>query len=107
MSEVYAIMNLEKYAGMLRSKAAASISKSSNEDLNDFVTIQQTAGMILEYSIGKDEDGRPLLDDGSHAELFKSIRQRIFNSGLSKLAAKDIVECAWDDEKNDMIFWTN
>jgi hypothetical protein len=24
---------------------------------------------------------------------------------LAKLAAKDLVECAWDDECNDMVFW--
>jgi hypothetical protein len=106
MSEVYAIMNLEKYAGMIRARAAATIAESSTEELEEFVTIQQTTSMILEHSIGKDEEGRPLLDDGSHAELFRSVKERIFNSGLSKLAAKDIVECAWDDEKNEMIFWT-
>jgi len=106
MSEVYAIINLEKYAGMIRARAASTIAESSDEELEGYVTIRQTTSMIMEHSIGKDEEGRPLLDDGSHAELFNSIKERIFNSGLSKLAAKDVVECAWDNEKNEMIFWT-
>lgn len=26
---------------------------------------------------------------------------------LAALAAAGIVECAWDDEKNEMVFWLN
>ena len=26
---------------------------------------------------------------------------------MSKLAAKGLVECAWDDEKEQMIFWVD
>jgi len=32
---------------------------------------------------------------------------RSHNVGLAKLASKGLVECAWDNETNEMIFWAN
>jgi len=107
MSEVYSIMNLEKYAAYIRKKAAHSISEDESENLDGFITVPQTCSMILEYSIGKDAEGRALLDDYSHELLFDAIKTRIYNCGLSKLAAEGLLECAWDDEKEDMIFWSD
>lgn len=105
MDEVHAIMNLDKYAAYIRRRAAISFSEDYAEDLDDFVTIKQTVDMIIEHSIGKDEKGLYLIDESSHKKLFDEIRLRIYNSGLSKLAAKDMLECAWDDKKGEMIFW--
>jgi hypothetical protein len=30
----------------------------------------------------------------------------IHNVALAKLAAQDLVECAWDDDANEMVFWS-
>jgi hypothetical protein len=105
MDEVHAIMNLEKYAAYIRKRAAMSFSEDYGEDLDDFITIKQTSDMIAENSIGKDEKGLYLINESSHKKLFEQIRLRIYNSGLSKLAAKDMLECAWDDKKGEMVFW--
>jgi hypothetical protein len=105
MDEVHAIMNLDKYAAYIRRRAAISFSEDYVEDLNEFVTIKQTVDMIVEHSIGKDEKGLYLIDEKSHKRLFEEIRLRIYNSGLSKLAAKDVLECAWDEKKDEMVFW--
>ena len=105
MDEVHAIMNLDKYASYIRKRAAISFSEDYAEDLDDFVTIKQTVDMIIDHSIGKDEKGLYLIDESSHKRLFEEIRLRIYNSGLSKLAAKDMLECAWDDKKGEMVFW--
>jgi hypothetical protein len=29
----------------------------------------------------------------------------MYEVGLARLAAQGFVECAWDDEKEEMIFW--
>lgn len=105
MDEVHAILNLDRYAAYIRKRAAMSFSENYGEDLDEFITIKQAADMIVEHSIGKDEQGLYLINESSHKKLFEEIRLRIYNSGLSKLAAKDMLECAWDDKKGEMVFW--
>lgn len=109
--EVYCIMNLEKYADMIRKDAANSFANGErlddSENLEDYVTINQIGQMIEENSIGKDEDGHHMITGEGYKLLFEQIKTRIYNSGLSKLAAKDLVECAWDERKKTMVFWSN
>lgn len=104
--EVHAIMNLDKYASYMRRKAALSYAENYTENLDEFISITQVCNLIKEYSIGKDSEGRYLLDEPSYLRLFDSIKLRLYNVGLAKLAAKDLLECAWDNEKNEMIFWS-
>lgn len=105
MGEVHAIINLDRYAAYIRRRAALSFSEDYEEDLDEFITIKQTTDLIAENSIGKDEKGLYLIDENSHKRLFEAVRLRLYNAGLSKLAAKDHLECAWDDEKGEMVFW--
>jgi hypothetical protein len=106
MEDVFAIMNLERYALYMRKVAAMSFSANYAENLDDYITVKQAEGIIVEHSMGKDAEGRYLIDEDAHDRLFESIKTRIYNSGLAKLAAKGLVECAWDDENNEMVFWT-
>ena len=106
MEKLYAIMNLERYALYMRRVAAKSFSESCEENLDDYITVKQTERIIAEHSMGKDDEGRHLVDADAHERLFESIKTRIYNSGLAKLAAKEILECAWDEEKNKMVFWS-
>lgn len=109
--EVYCIINQEKYAKMVRKDAANSFAEGESlderEDLEGYVTVNQVCQMIEENSIGMDEDGHHMITGEGYKVLFEQIRTRIYNSGLSKLAAKNLVECAWDDEKKTMVFWSD
>lgn len=105
MSEVHAILDLDRYASYIRKRAAISLAEDYTEDLDEFLTIPQAVGMIKEHSIGIDEEGRHLLDEESHSLLFDAARTRIHNCGLAKLAAEGLLECAWDDDANEMMFW--
>ena len=107
MSEIYSIINLKKYASYVRNRAALSYAKDYKENLNDFITIGQVCGLIKEFSIGKDENKKYLMSEEGYESLYESIRLRLYNSGLSKLAVNGYLECAWDDEKNEMIFWVS
>jgi hypothetical protein len=104
--EVYCIMNLDKYADFIRKRAADDLAENNGENLDEFVTITQTIGLIRENSIGIDEQDRLMLDDKAYEELLEAVTKRIYNSGLAKLASKNLIECAWDDEKNEMVFWS-
>jgi hypothetical protein len=105
--ETHVIMNLDKYASYMRKKAAIHFSEEYDDDLDDFVTIPQIRHMIAMRSVGKDEQDRYMMNDSGRENLFNDLKTRLYNCGLSKLAAKDMIECAWDDENQEMIFWSS
>jgi hypothetical protein len=106
MSEVYAITDLAGYASQMREAAASSICEEHNDDINDYITLDQMIGLVKQECLGFDDEDRPLLDEKTNETIFENTAVWIHNVGLAKLAAQDLVECAWDDKDNEMIFWT-
>jgi hypothetical protein len=104
--ETHVIMNLDKYAAYMRKKAATYFSDDYDDDLDEFVTIPQVRQMIAHRSSGMDDKDRYLLSETGCDELFEDLKTRLYNCGLSKLAAKGLLECAWDEENEEMVFWT-
>lgn len=103
--EVYAITDLEGYVSQMRDAAAKSLSDDYNENLDEFISVGQMTNMIKNECLGFDDENRPLLDEDTNERIFENTAVWIHNVGLAKLAAQDLVECAWDNEINDMIFW--
>lgn len=103
--EVYAIIDLEGYASQIREAAAKSLSDSDEQNLDDFISICQITNMVKKECLGFDNDDRPLLNEELNEKIFEDTAIWIHNVGLAKLAAQDLVECAWDNDYNDMIFW--
>lgn len=103
--EVYAITDLDGYISQMRDAAAKSLSDSEEDNLDEFISIGQMTNMIRNECLGFDDEDRPLLDEESNERIFENTAIWIHNVALAKLAAKDLVECAWDNESNDMIFW--
>lgn len=103
--DVYAITDLDGYISQMRDAAAKSLSDGYTENLDEFISVGQMINMIKNECIGFDNENRPLLDEESNERIFENTAIWIHNVGLAKLAAKDLVECAWDNESNDMIFW--
>lgn len=101
------ITNLSDFSKILREEAAKSISETYTEDLNDFITLSQVQQIIIKNSIGKDTDGCYIITENIFDNTFEEVRNRIYQTGLCKLAASGIIECAWDDKKNEMVFWMN
>lgn len=105
MAEVYAIIDLLGYATQMRNAAANSLADSSNDNLDEFISIDQLINMVRNECLGFDNEDRPLLDEQTNEKIFEDTSIWIHNVGLAKLAAQDLVECAWDNESNDMVFW--
>ena len=106
MSEVYSITNLEGYAEDIRVCAAKHICETYDDDLNQYISIGQIINLVKQNCIGFDSENRPMLDEDANGEIFEQTCVWIHNIGLARLAAKDLIECAWDNESNEMIFWT-
>lgn len=105
--EVYAITDLQGYVSQMRDAAAKSLTESDEytENLNDFISLEQMINMVKNECVGFDDEDRPLLDEDTNEKIFEDTAIWIHNVGLAKLAAQDLVECAWDNESNDMVFW--
>ena len=101
--ENYSIIDLEGYAKAMR--AASSFEKDYTENLDDFITIPQVINMVKKNNLGLDEEGNYLINEDIFNEIFEGIRNQLYEVGLCKLAAKGFVDCAWDDESNEMVFW--
>lgn len=103
--EVYSITDINGYVSQMRQVAAETICENITEDLNDYISIGQMINLVNDNCIGFDTNNRPMLNETINEKLFEEISIWIHSVGLSKLAAKDFIECAWDNELNEMIFW--
>lgn len=104
MNDCFVINDIEKLAYSIRKNAALTISPDSSEELDNFISINQMRNMIYNYAIRTDE-GDLILDEAGYESIFDETSSWIINTGLAKLAAEDKIQCAWDDESNEMIFW--
>lgn len=105
MSELYAIVDLRGYLTQMREAAAKSICGNTDDNLDEYISLNQMIGLVKQHCKGYDNEGRPLFDEISNEQIFEDIAIWIHDAGLAKLAAKDLIECAWDNESNEMVFW--
>jgi hypothetical protein len=104
--QVYAVTDLNGYISQMRIVAAESLSENSdNDNLDEYISLDQMVGIVKSKSLGTDEEDRYLLNESANEKIFEEVAVWIHNVGLAKLGAKDLIECAWDDELNEMIFW--
>jgi hypothetical protein len=106
MSDIYAITDLEGYAKEMRDAAAKSLAQDHDENLDEFISINQMINLVRDECIGFDNHDRPMLDEDSNEKIYESTVTWIHNIGLAKLAAQGLIECAWDDDSHEMIFWS-
>jgi hypothetical protein len=105
MNETYIINDLEGYAQSIRENAARSLSETYTENLDHFITIQQIYSLVEENLVGRDEEDNYIIDENSYNTTFDQIRTWLYNVGLARLASEGHIECAWDNDANEMVFW--
>jgi hypothetical protein len=105
MSKVYAIVDIDGYVSEMRKAAAQSFSDNYHENLDEFISIGQMINLVNKHCVGFDDLDRPMLDEESNNDIYEDTVIWLHNVGLAKLAAQNLVECAWDEKSNEMIFW--
>lgn len=106
MNEVYTIIDIDAYADTIRQEAALELSNGGKtNDIDDFIKVSETISIVADHSLGLDEDGYHIIDSETHSAIMDDVSNWIFNIGLAKLAASNQLECAWDDDSNEMVFW--
>ena len=106
--KVYAITYIDGYIVNMRKAAAKHVCENADkDDLGLYVSINQMIGLVESNCLGYDDNGLPLLNEDCNEQIFLETASWINNVGLAKLAGKNLIECAWDDELNEMVFWKN
>jgi hypothetical protein len=101
----YSIVDIEGCAKAVRESVAKSFSEDYAENLDDFISVQQIVTLFEEHSLGQDDDGYEIINEEIFNFIFDEVRVWMYEVGLARLAAQGFVECAWDDEKEEMTFW--
>ena len=105
MNEFYIITDLDGYARTIRDGAAKSFAEDYTENLDDFISIGQVKNLIKKMSQIDEDTGDLIITEDIYNDTFDEIRDLIYGVGLAKLSSKGVVECAWDNNLNRMIFW--
>ena len=107
---IYSIADLEGFCREVRRMVAFDMQEADNKMddkyLDEFITVKQVEGIVHEKCLGE-EDGKIYLNIETYEDIANTVGEQIFGASLSKLAAEGILEVAWDDEINDMVFWLN
>lgn len=102
---LYSITDLDGYASHIREAVAKSFQEDYTENLDDYISLEQIKQIIDGYSLGTDENNDYLINEEVFNDIFDDIREFFYGVGVAKLAAKDLIECAWDNNLNEMVFW--
>lgn len=105
MADTYSIVDLNGFASQMRKAAADSFSETHTENLDEFISHQQVINLIRSQSLGLDENDDYIIDEDIFDNIFNDIRDWLYGVGIARLAAKGEIECAWDNNSNQMVFW--
>lgn len=106
-NDVYAITDINGYALEMREAAAKSIADPFDDNLDTYISLNQMINLIKDECLGFDYKDRPLLNEDVNEKIYESAAIWIHNIGLAKLAAKNLIECAWDSKEKEFIFWAS
>jgi hypothetical protein len=105
--ELFVIDDLNGYSTQMRSAAAQHIKAYSFNNLDNYVTLNQVIQTVIENSRGYDDQDRVIVRTEDHENIFNQLVMRLYHTSLCKMASKDEIQCAWNNETNIMEFWIN
>lgn len=99
---LHKIKHLKKMAKFMAKNVALDCGFSIN-DLKEYMTVKNAENIIKEYA-KKDIEGNLLVNEEIIEKICFSMSEWLIGVNLAKLAAQDLLNCAWDSKKNCMIF---
>lgn len=105
MSDTYSIVDLRGFASSMRKSAADSFTETYSENLDEFISVEQVINLIKSQTLGLDENDNYIIDEDIFDNIFNDIRDWLYGVGIARLAASGKIECAWNNDSNEMIFW--
>lgn len=76
------------------------------DQARQYIDINQIIDIIHQYA-DLTNTNVLVLDDDKYDQIIKDIWLSIYSAILVKLVSTGLVDCAWDSEINEMIFWAS
>ena len=106
--EVMVVEDRDLFLTSLRDSVSVTVANDAIDDgvLDKYLTLEQMSQILEDYVEGIDEEtGCEFMTEEAYALLLKDVTATFLGTCLSKLAAADLVESAWDDERGEQVFW--
>lgn len=104
--DIFSVTQVEGYCVTVAKAVADELSSDLN-DLYNYCSLNEIQSILQEKCLGHNESNEPLINSEVHINIMESVLQRVQNVAIAKLASEGFLECAWDEELNDMVFWLN
>jgi len=105
----FVITNIEDFATIVIRNATEELSLNTEKtgDVHkQLISNDSIKHIICKYTLGLDSDDNPILNTDAMEDLFDEVCEYMFQVHLAKLCGEDKIECAWDDDSNEMVFWS-
>lgn len=107
--EVIVIEDKDVFLKALRDSINQAVAQGTiaPEDLDQYLPLEQMYAIVQDYieNDPEDEDDPPFMLEEAYPLMVSDVASAFLGACLSKLAAAGLVETAWDDEKQSVIFW--
>lgn len=104
MSNYLTIKNIKLFTKSIRKNMVMGFPRSYYYQVDNLISLSQTEKLVRQY-IEPGYNDEFILGDENYDLLCDEIKRWIYNSSLGLAASSGIIECAWDDESNEMVFW--
>lgn len=104
MSNYIKIRNLKLFSKSIRKNVVMVFPRRYYYEVDNFLSLSQTEQLVRKY-IEPGYNDEFVLSDDNYDLLCDELKKWIYNSSLSLVASSGKIECAWDDESDEMIFW--
>ena len=109
----FVITNMENFAEILLRNAIEELSLDQYLDTDhprnikeELMSTNSVRHIISKYILDIDENNDPIISTDAMDDIFDETCEYIFQMHLSKLCGEDKIECAWDNDSNQMVFWS-
>lgn len=104
MSNYLTIKNINLFAKSIRKNVIMVFPRSYHHQVDNLISLVQTENLVRQY-IEPGYNDEFILSDENYDLLCDETKKWIYNSSLSLVASSGKIECAWDDQFNEMFFW--
>ena len=83
----------------------SDLTDEEKDELDSLLTYEECVTISEEYIVKKEE--QYTINEDRYLDMIEGFNQRLISNMVQKLARDGTLEIAFDDEKNDFVFWVN
>lgn len=104
MSNYLHIRNIKLFTKSIRKNVIMIFPRSYHLQADRLISLEQTESLVREY-VEPGYNDEFILSEYNYDLLCDELKKWIYNSSLSAVASSGLIDCAWDDQSNEMFFW--